>query len=214
MSIDNGKKIEHCGRQASYFESRGALTPINLKNLVGAGITLPSGLSVTSYGSDYDNHFTAINDGTYVTISGAFARADNYALVVGTYGTLFTLTTASGSSGDNAESRLLKPAAALVDVDAKQETIDAGTAGTGVTAGKTYICGDILSMTPTATTTIPAGGGTCAMGMIRIRCSAANTYVFEYISSAAVGDSGGAVAESCIFKIRYPVQPRDAIALA
>lgn len=214
MSIDSGKKVVQHGINASHIESRSALAPINLRKLTGAGtgflVNSTLWTTTTAGVADNDTHLHARNDGTNVYISGSLRLVDNATLAVNTWATLFTLTTASGASGLSAEARLLKPATAIIDVDAKQEVIDAGTAGSGLTAGKTLICGSAFS----AVGAVVVGAGTAgAAGVVRIRCSAANTYIFEVILSAALTDPG-TVTESLVFSICYPAEPRDAIALA
>jgi hypothetical protein len=210
MAAHYGKTILDKGIRAPFIES--ALKITDLKGLVGAGITLGTNLAVTANATDIDNHLVAVNDGTFVTISGALGKLDDHATTINTWTTLFTLSTVSGSSGVNLEARSLKPHSAIVGLDADQDEIDAGTVGTGLVRGRSWICGPI-SMQIAA---VALGGGTSAAvpGLVRVICTAANTYEFQYILNAATSDPNTAVNYSCAFTLRYPVEPIDAIAQA
>jgi len=150
------------------------------------------------------NGVWAQRDGNRVYIWGALQRTDGDTTVTATnWNTLFTLYTGITSNYANQVARTLQPLKTIANFDVGTAGFTMHTAGTSAT--NTYMCcgvgaADILAGT------VNAPSAALARLIFRVRATAANTYVVEFNSSAALGD-GNAAEAAFAFSFSYPCQP-------
>lgn len=195
--------------EAQRFHSKSVGEPFILNRYEGLGITLGTnvdfGLSVATPSTDKASHrVLAINDGSWVTISGSLIKLIGHTAAVNTWTTLFTISLDNTSPNYCSALALLRPHPGAV----RFATVNgAGTSGDdGIGASAEWMGGHAISFVTTGT--IGDGAATPLMGICRILATGADTYDVQALFTAAQTNPGASGTRPCFgIHLRYPAAP-------
>lgn len=199
--------------EARTFHSKSVGDAMILNGYIGHGITIGAttgadlnelGTTTTDIDDKANHRIIAINDGSWVFISGAnFYRTDNSTFAANTWMTFLRITLDNTSASNSANLELLRPHPGVVAfVD------EAGGAGIladpGIAPASELICGTCYAATGAAV--IGAGTGGSA-GVVRILPRSATVFDIQGIFGAALTDAGTLANPTIAFTLRYPAAP-------
>jgi hypothetical protein len=127
-------------------------------------------------------------DGNFAYINGSIGLVDggaNPAFSPGIWTPMFGLDTSSTAP---AVARVLKPSSAIIGPVTENTGVAATGLGGALVPHSAWICG-YCAYTSTANEAFLAANTlltSCAVGLLRIRCTAANTYSIDFLSTAGV----------------------------
>lgn len=204
--------------QAQRFHSEAVGEPFQLTgfwgNAITAGILTTFAVdNTTANSSKCVPRITAIHDGTWVTISGAGARADATTTAANTWVTLFTISCAEAATSSSAINLLRPhPGAVRLATNYSSGAVLANGAGCSndadIAANTEFIGG--TAMTSTADNYRLGGGTGAVVGLCRIvALTDLNTFAVQAIFNADLTSGGvyDATMPHLAFHLRYPACP-------